>query len=112
MTSLSEEHRDFGKPRYPRVEGYALWSSRNSWPTRSSWSVVTPGSMCLPTSTMAWAAILAAIRIFSMVSADLTSDPVNLAGPGLPTYSGRGMDGGYGKLRAHCPRDKRADGCS
>jgi hypothetical protein len=43
---------------------------------------------------MAWAAILDAIRIYSMVSADLTSDPVNLAGPGLPTYSGRGIDGG------------------
>lgn len=33
---------------------------------------------------------------FSMVSADLTSEPVNLAGAFLPTYSGRGIDAGTG----------------
>jgi hypothetical protein len=46
---------------------------------------------------MAWAAIFPATRIFSMVSADFTSEPVNLAGPGLPTYSGRGMEAGTGR---------------
>ena len=70
---------------------------------RSSSSVVTPGAMCLPTSTMACAAILLAIRIFSMVSADFTSEPVNLAGPGLPTYSGRGIDAGTGRCGLTVP---------
>ena len=32
-----------------------------------------------------------------MVSADFTSEPVNLAGAFLPTYSGRGMDAGTGR---------------
>jgi hypothetical protein len=37
-----------------------------------------------------------ATRIFSMVSADLISEPVNFSGPGFPTYSGRGIDVGTG----------------
>jgi len=53
---------------------------------------------------MACAAILLAIRIFPMVSADLISEPVNLAGPGLPTYSGRGMDAGTGSCGLTVPR--------
>ena len=65
--------------------------------------MVTPGRMCLPTSTMACAAIREAIRIFSMVSADLISEPVNFAGPGLPTYSGRGIDAGTGRCGLTVP---------
>ena len=36
------------------------------------------------------------MRIFSMVSGDLTSDARELGRAGLPTYSGRGMDAGTG----------------
>jgi hypothetical protein len=52
---------------------------------------------------MACAAIFAATRIFSTVSADLTSEPVNFAGAGLPTYSGRGMDAGTGRCGLTVP---------
>jgi len=53
--------------------------------------------------SMACAAILLATRIFSMVSGALTSEPVNLAGPGLPTYSGRGIDAGTGRCGLTVP---------
>ncbi len=52
---------------------------------------------------MAWAAIRLAILIFSMVSADFTSEPVNFSGPGLPTYSGRGIDAGTGSCGLTVP---------
>ena len=50
-----------------------------------------------PTSCSACAAIRPAMRIFSIVSASLTSGPVNGAGAGLSTYSGRGMCVGTGR---------------
>ncbi len=46
---------------------------------------------------MAWAAIRPATRIFSMVSASLTSGPVYGAGAGRSTYSGRAIDAGTGR---------------
>ena len=50
--------------------------------------------MCRATSAIASAASRPATRILATVSASLTSDPVNRAGAGLPTYSGRGIDSG------------------
>ena len=64
---------------------------------RSSSSVVMPGATCEPTRSRASAASLPAMRIRSMVSESLTSEPVNGAGPGLSTYSGRGMCAGTGR---------------
>src|SRR4051794_38372298 len=61
---------------------------------RSSSSVVTPGWTWVPTSSRASAASRQATRIRAMVSASLTSLPVNGAGPGLSTYSGRGIEAG------------------
>lgn len=43
--------------------------------TSSSLSVVTPGAMCFAASSIARAATLPAIRIFSTVSASCTSGP-------------------------------------
>src|SRR5689334_11116420 len=50
-----------------------------------------PGATWEPTSSRACAASRPATRIFSIVSASLTSLPVNGAGFGLSTYSGRAM---------------------
>ena len=91
ITSLREVQSDFGKARYPSVDGYAWCAIRNSWPIRSSSSVVTPGTMCRPTSSSACAASRPATRIRSMTSADFTSEPRNGVGAFFPTYSGRAM---------------------
>ena len=52
---------------------------------------------------MAWAAIRPATRIFSIVSASLTSEPVYVAGAGWSTYSGRGIDEGTGRRSPTVP---------
>ncbi len=66
---------------------------------RSSSSVVTPGTMAAPTSSRACAASRPATRIFSMVSASLTSLPVNGAGR-RPVDVLRTRDvGGHGAAR-------------
>ena len=59
--------------------------------------MVTPGTTWEPTRSRASAAILPAMRIRSMVSASFTSEPVNGAGAGLSTYSGRAMFAGTGR---------------
>ena len=66
--------------------------------------------MCLPTSTMACAAIRPAMRIFSMVSGVWTSEPVNLPGAGLPPYSGRSIEAGTGMVGLTAP-GQGPDGC-
>ena len=52
---------------------------------------------------MACAAILQATRIFSIVSASLTSEPVYFSGAGLSTYSGRGIVEGTGRRSVTVP---------
>ena len=59
--------------------------------------MVTPGTTWEPTSSRAWAASRQATRIFAIVSASLTSLPVNGAGAGRSTYSGRAMESGTGR---------------
>ncbi len=63
-------------------------------PLRSSWSVVTPGAMCLPTSTIAWAAIREAIRnlLDGLRGIDLGSR--ELGRSRLADVLGRGMEAG------------------
>ncbi|GAB3923780.1 hypothetical protein GCM10011575_02010 [Microlunatus endophyticus] len=56
--------------------------------------MLTPGAIASEAACIAWAAIRPAIRIFSIVSALWTWDPVYGAGPSLSTYSGRGMAAG------------------
>ena len=56
--------------------------------------MVTPGAMCLAASYMACDAIRPATRIFSIVSAVCTCEPVYRFGAGLPTYSGRAISRG------------------
>jgi len=63
----------------------------------SSASVVTPGLALAPASSIACAAILPARRIFSICSGVFTSDPVNFAGAGFQTYSGRSIPFGTGR---------------
>ena len=65
--------------------------------------MVIPGATWEPTSSRAWAASFEATRIFSMVSASLTSEPVKRSGPGWPTYSGRGMWAGTGRIGEMTP---------
>ncbi len=62
-----------------------------SWAIRSSSSVVTPGATALPASTRAFAAILPAIRIFSMVSGFCTHGSCPSLTVGFHAYSGRSM---------------------
>lgn len=66
--------------------------------TRSSSSVVTPGAMSLAASAIARAAIRPATRIASIVSGVCTSGPVYGVGAGFPTYSGRLMFPGTGRV--------------
>jgi hypothetical protein len=53
--------------------------------------------MCAATSVIACAAMRPATRMRSIVSASLSGEPVKRAGPGRPTYSGRGIDSGTGR---------------
>ena len=59
--------------------------------------------MTLAASCMACAAILQATRIFSIVSASLTSEPVYFSGAGLSTYSGRAIVEGTGRRSVTVP---------
>ncbi len=55
------------------------------------------GFTCRPTSASAWAAIRPATRIRSIVSASLTSGSPSF-GNFLPTYSGRSIPAGTGRI--------------
>ena len=59
--------------------------------------------MTAAAAAMAFAAMRPATRIFSMVSASLTSGPVYFAGAGWSTYSGRGMSAGTGRRGETAP---------
>ena len=54
-------------------------------------------------ASIAPAAMRPAIRIRSTVSASLTSEPVNFAGAGRSTYSGRGMAAGTPRRPLRAP---------
>jgi hypothetical protein len=68
-------------------------------------SVVTPGAMAAAAVAIAWAAIVPATRILAMVSASLTSEPVNGFGAGRSTYSGRAIPAGTGRRAEIEPGD-------
>src|ERR1700732_1032097 len=70
---------------------------------RSSASVVTPGATALPASASAPAAIRPATRIFSITSGVCTHGSVPSRAVGLPTYSGRGIDLGTGRVGDTAP---------
>src|SRR6478735_6789779 len=67
---------------------------------RSSSSVVMPGATWEPTRSRASAASLPAMRIRSIVSESLTSEPVKGAGPDLSTYGD--LSGSHGCHRVEC----------
>ena len=77
-----------------------------SWAIRSSSSVVTPGSTALPASASAPAAIRPATRIFSITSGVCTHGSVPSLAVGLPTYSGRGMRLGTGRVGDNTPGER------
>ncbi|GGP54532.1 hypothetical protein GCM10010214_29520 [Streptomyces abikoensis] len=54
-------------------------------------------------SSIARAAMPPAIRIFSMVSASWTSGPSYGVGAGFPTYSGRRIEAGTGRVGESLP---------
>ncbi|BBX70936.1 hypothetical protein MPSYJ_43970 [Mycolicibacterium psychrotolerans] len=60
--------------------------------------MVTPGATALPASASAPAAIRPATRIFSITSGVCTHGSEPSCAVGLPTYSGRGIDAGTGRV--------------
>src|SRR6478672_9438539 len=70
---------------------------------RSSSSVVTPGATALPASSSACAAILPAIRIFSMVSAVCTQGSLPSFTVFFHAYSGRSIERGTSRVGESVP---------
>ncbi len=69
----------------------------------SSSSVVMPGRTAWPTRSIARAAIRPDSRISSISAGVYTSPRSDGVGPGLPTYSGRGMRDGTGRIAVTRP---------
>jgi hypothetical protein len=64
---------------------------------------VTPGATVAPPTASAPAAIRPATRMASITSGVCTQGSVLRAGAALPTYSGRGMCAGTGRIGATVP---------
>ncbi|CKT97244.1 Uncharacterised protein [Mycobacterium tuberculosis] len=65
--------------------------------------MVTPGATALPASANAPAAIRPATRIFSMTSGVCTHGSLPSWAAGLPTYSGRAIQLGTGRVGDSTP---------
>ena len=85
ITSLTDVHTDFGKPRYRSGLGYTPREMCASCAMRSSSSVVTPGATAAPVSASTSRAIRPACRSRSITAGDFTADSVACTGVPVAT---------------------------